>query len=269
MNYKEAVEYIKSRCKQTPEVAIVLGSGLSSFADTIQNKVVIPYSEIPGFVQSTVEGHAGNLIFGTIGEKFIVCQQGRFHFYEGWTMEEITFPVRVFSLLGVKYYFATNAAGSLNEALQPGQLMILNDHINFMGVNPLRGDNKSEFGVRFPSMHEAYDNGLRELAKVVAKENKIDLAEGIYVAVSGPSFETRAECRMLAGWGADVVGMSTVPGVITAVHCGLKVFTCSVVTNMTNIFHSEAHTHEDVQKAAELAKDNLQTIISQIIERLD
>ncbi|MDP8233024.1 MAG: purine-nucleoside phosphorylase [Candidatus Zophobacter franzmannii] len=269
MNYKEAVQYLKERCGAQPEFAIVLGSGLSSLADLIEDKIVIPYDEIPGFVQSTVKGHKGNLIFGNLSGRRVVCQQGRFHYYEGWTLEEVTFPVRVFAKLGVKYYLATNAAGSLNVKLQPGQIVLLEDHINFIGENPLHGPNKEEFGIRFPSLHEAYDIQLREIVKKSAIANDIPIEEGVYVAVAGPSFETKAECRMFATLGADVVGMSTVPGVIVAIHSGLKVIAMSVVTNMSNIFHSNAHTHEDVQKAAELAKENLEKLISQILIDID
>ncbi|MBN2829850.1 MAG: purine-nucleoside phosphorylase [Candidatus Cloacimonetes bacterium] len=268
MDFNIAVQYLKQRCGAIPETAIVLGSGLSTLADLIEDKIIIPYKDIPGFVQSTVEGHSGNLIFGNLSGKRVVCQQGRFHYYEGWSLEQITFPVRVFALLGVKNYIATNAAGSLNETMTPGQIVLIKDHINHLGVNPLRGVNLSEFGVRFPSLHDAYSYQLRELALKTAQENAISLKEGVYIAVSGPSFETKAECKMFASWGADVVGMSTVPGVIVAVHCGLKVLAFSVVTNMTNIFHSLEHTHEDVQKAAELAKDNLELIISQILKKI-
>ncbi len=269
MSYKETIDYLYQQGIEVPEIVIVLGSGLSTFAELIEDKLIIPYSSIPGFVDSTVQGHEGNLIFGKISGANVVCQQGRFHYYEGWSMEQIIYPIRVFAKLGAKYYFATNAAGSLNSSMIPGQLVLLKDHINFMGANPLRGENKSEFGVRFPSMHNAYDSKLRSIALEVANSHDIDLKEGVYIAVSGPSFETKAECKMLADWGADVVGMSTVPEVIASVHSGLRVLCCSVVTNMTNIFHSEAHSHEDVQKAAELAKDNLQKLISQVIYRLN
>jgi purine-nucleoside phosphorylase len=183
-------------------------------------------------------------------------------------MDEVTLPVRVFALLGVKNFIATNAAGSLNAELQPGDIVLIKDHINFLGANPLRGANLTEFGVRFPSLHDAYNAELRALAKGTAGEHAIKIQEGVYIAVSGPSFETKAECKMFASWGADVVGMSTVPGVIVAIHSGMKVLAFSVVTNMTNIFHSQAHTHEDVQKAAEMAKENLQLLISQILKKI-
>jgi purine-nucleoside phosphorylase len=273
MQYNKSVEYLKSKIGIEPKCAIILGTGLSALADSVTDKVEILYEDIPGFVRSTAPSHKGLLIAGKLGNVPVLVFNGRFHYYEGYTMSQVVYPVRVARLLGVKTLFVTNAAGSLNIDLEPGDLVRIKDHINFMGNNPLIGSTQldeevmidgvmtDEFGERFPSMHNPYHKDLEKIALIASKDTGVSYKEGVYVAVSGPMLETKAECIMLKSLGADLVGMSTVPEVIAAVHCGMKVFAMSVVTNLSNIFHSNAHTQEEIRENAGKAGQNLIKLI--------
>ncbi len=264
----KAKNYLQSKIPFQPQIGIILGTGLSGLAEIVENPIVIPFEEIPEFVVSTAPGHSGKLIAGDLGGKKVIMMQGRFHFYEGYKMEEVTFPIRVMQKMGVEYLFVTNASGSLNAELTPGTLVLIEDHINFLGTNPLIGKNMDEFGERFPSMHEAYNLELRKLALAIAEEQQINLKRGVYLAISGPSLETKAECKMLASWGADLVGMSTVPEVIVAVHSGIKVLGVSVVTNLSNIFHDNPHSQEEIRENADKAKKQLETLFINVIKRV-
>ena len=229
---QEAVSAIRARWDKKPEVGIVLGTGLGKLVDHIAADVVIPYEEIPHFARSTVESHAGKLILGTFEGKTIVAMQGRFHYYEGFTPKQITFPIRVMKALGVETLIVSNACGGLNPQFKAGDVMLIEDHINLLGINPLIGPNDERLGPRFPDMIEPYSKTLIEKARQVALENGIDIQRGVYVAVAGPNLETRAEYRFLRAIGADAVGMSTVPEVIVAVHSGMKVLGISIITDM-------------------------------------
>ena len=228
--YREAVGYLSSRITGNPETAIILGSGLGSLADQIEEAVVIPYSEIPHFMHSTAAGHKGNFICGRLGGKQVLAMQGRFHNYEGYTMQQVTFPVRVMKLLGVKNLLVSNAAGGINTSFKVGDLMIIRDHINMM-PNPLIGPNDEQFGTRFPDMTRAYDREFIGLVEEIAASHGISLKKGVYVGLTGPSFETPAEYAFYGRVGGDAIGMSTVPEVIVARHAGLRVFGMSVITN--------------------------------------
>jgi len=264
----QTVNYLKENLPFLPEFAIILGTGLNDIADQVQNPVSIPYENIPGFVKSTAPSHKGELIAGFLNSAPVIILKGRFHFYEGYTMEQVTYPVRVFKAIGVKYLFVTNASGSLNPNFTPGSLVMLSDHINMMGTNPLIGKNWDEFGERFPSMNEPYSRALQNIALNIAKNNNIKLNQGTYCAVSGPSLETKAECKLFASLGADLVGMSTVPEVIVAIHSGLTVLAISVVTNLSNIFHSNPHSQKEIRDNANLASKNLILIIKETIKEL-
>ncbi len=228
---EETKKYIESITDFRPQVGIILGTGLGGLIHSIQEEVIIEYSQIPNFVKPTVMEHEGRLIFGTLGGKKVICLQGRFHHYEGYSLDEITFPVRIIKALGAEYLFVSNACGGLNKNFKAGQIMCINDHINLLGTNPLVGKNYDELGPRFPDMLAPYDNPLIKRASKVALKNGIHLNQGVYACLSGPSLETRAEYRMLQILGADAIGMSTVPEVIVAVHAGLKVLGLSVITD--------------------------------------
>lgn len=228
--YREAADYLSSRITGNPETAIILGSGLGSLADQIEDAVVIPYREIPHFMHSTAAGHKGNFICGRLGGKQVLAMQGRFHYYEGYTMRQVTFPVRVMKLLGVKNLLVSNAAGGINTNFKVGDLMIIRDHINMM-PNPLIGPNDEQFGTRFPDMTRAYDREFIGLVEEIAASHGISLKKGVYVGLTGPSFETPAEYAFYGRVGGDAIGMSTVPEVIVARHAGLRVFGMSVITN--------------------------------------
>lgn len=228
--YQEAAGYLSSRITGNPETAIILGSGLGSLADQIEDAVVIPYSEIPHFMHSTTAGHKGNFICGRLGGKQVLAMQGRFHYYEGYTMQQVTFPIRVMKLLGVKNLLVSNAAGGINTSFKVGDLMIIRDHINMM-PNPLIGPNDERFGTRFPDMTRAYDREFIGLVEEIAASRGISLKKGVYVGLTGPSFETPAEYAFYGRVGGDAIGMSTVPEVIVARHAGLRVFGMSVITN--------------------------------------
>lgn len=227
----EAKAFIESKTKIKPEVGIILGTGLGKLVDHIKADVVIPYESIPHFPVSTVETHAGKLIIGTLGNKTVLAMQGRFHYYEGYTMNQIVFPVRVMKFLGVKTLVVSNAAGGINPLYAPGTIMAITDHINLLGTNPLIGPNDDRIGPRFPDMSEPYSAKLLDIVRKVALDNKIPLANGVYASMSGPCLETRAEYRMLKTIGADAIGMSTVPEVIAAVSCDIKVLGLSVITD--------------------------------------
>lgn len=261
---KEAKEYLLQYTSQC-EVGIVLGSGLSNFVDNLEVETTIPYGQIPHFPQSTVKGHKGMLVFGTIGGKRVVCMQGRFHYYEGYTMQEVTFPIRVMKALGIHTLIVTNAAGGVNPDFKVGDIMLIKDHINQM-PNPLIGKNFEELGTRFPSMSTIYNQDLREKAKIIAKEENISLQEGVYLATTGPSFETPAEYKFFRTIGADAIGMSTVPEVIVASHSNLNVLGMSVISNVFNPNAIAECTHEEVLEGVNRAGDKMSRIVKRLFE---
>lgn len=252
--YMEIVENIKKQISFTPEIAIVLGSGLGSFTDEIDIKHIISYSEIDGFPVSTVEGHKGAFIFGYINNVPVAALQGRVHHYEGYTMEQAVIPIRIMRLIGAKILMLSNAAGGINYSFKPGDLMLISDHISLFVENPLIGKNEDKLGVRFPDMSEVYNKELSEIIRKTALECKIPLKEGIYTQLSGPSYETPAEIRLLRTLGSDAVGMSTVCEAIAAVHCGFKVCGISLITNPAAGVSSAPLCHTEVQKAAKEAE---------------
>ena len=264
----EAVDFIQSKYNSKPAVGIVLGSGLGSFTNEINTEFEIAYSDIPHFPISTVEGHNGKLIFGELSGKKVVAMAGRFHFYEGYTTQEVVFPIRVLKFLGIETLLLSNAAGGTNTGFLVGDLMIIKDHIGMFTLNPLLGKNEETFGERFPDMSEPYKKYLIAKVKDIALENNIELKEGIYIGVTGPSFETRAEYKMLNMLGGDAVGMSTVQEVIAAVHLGLPVFAMSVITDVGIREEENAITHEEVLEAAKNAEPKLTLIFKELIARL-
>jgi len=265
----EAARFIGARSgRLAPRIAVVLGSGLSGVADCVQDAVEVPYGEIPYFVTSTVEGHAGTLILGTCSGVDVALMRGRFHFYEGHSMEDVTLPVRVFAAMGIRSLILTNAAGGVASHLSPGSLMVITDHINMMGENPLRGPNDDRFGPRFPDMTAAYTPAFVEVAHEVARGMKVVLAEGVYMALRGPSYETPAEIRMMRKLGADAVGMSTVPEVIVARHCGIKVLAISCITNVAAGLATTEIKHAEVMEVGARAGRQLAELIVGIIPRL-
>ena len=249
-----------------PQTAIILGTGLGRLADEIVIEQEIPYSEIPHFPQSTVEGHSGKLLLGKLGGKDVLAMQGRFHFYEGYSMREVTFPVRVMYELGIQTLFVSNAAGGTNPSFNVGDIMIITDHINFFPEHPLRGKNFPT-GPRFPDMHEAYDKNLIALADTIAQEKGIKVQHGVYLGTQGPTFETPAEYRMFARLGADAVGMSTIPEVIVANHCGIKVFGVSIITDLGGFDNPVEVSHEEVQVAANKVQPLMTDIMREMIKR--
>ena len=263
---QETAEFLKSKMRTSPETAIILGTGLGSLVNEITEKYEIEYKDIPNFPLSTVEGHSGKLIFGKLGGKEIMAMQGRFHFYEGYSMKEVTFPVRVMRELGIKTLFVSNAAGGMNPEFIIGDLMIITDHINMFPEHPLRGKN-IPYGDRFPDMSTAYDKELIAKAKEIAAEKGIRIVEGVYLGTQGPTFETPAEYRMFRRMGGDAVGMSTVPEVIVARHCGIRVFGISVITDLGVEGIVVECSHEEVQKAADEAQPKMTTIFREIINR--
>ena len=263
---QETASWLKQRMTTNPKTAIILGTGLGQLASEITDKYEFPYSEIPNFPVSTVEGHAGKLIFGKLGGKDIMAMEGRFHYYEGYDMKEVTFPERVMFELGIETLFVSNASGGMNPDFVIGDLMIIDDHINFFPEHPLRGKNFPT-GPRFPDMHEAYDKNLRDLADTIAREKSIRVIHGVYVGVQGPTFETSAEYRMYHRLGGDAVGMSTVPEVIVARHCGIKVFGMSIITDLGLEGQPVEVSHEEVQEAANKAQPLMTEIMREIIKR--
>lgn len=263
---KETAAFLKEKMHTHPETAIILGTGLGSLAGEITDKYEIKYEDIPNFPLSTVEGHSGKLIFGKLGDKDIMAMQGRFHFYEGYSMEEVTFPIRVMKELGIKTLFVSNASGGTNPDFAIGDLMIITDHINFFPEHPLRGKN-IPYGPRFPDMSEAYSKELIEKALEIAEEKGIKVQQGVYIGTQGPTFETPAEYKLFRTFGADAVGMSTVPEVIVANHAGIKVFGISVITDLGVEGKIVEVTHEEVQKAADAAQPKMTTIMRELINR--
>ena len=266
----ETVAYLR-QClgnREAPQIAIILGSGLGLMADHITDQLVIPYAGIPNFKRSTAIGHKGNLIFGTLGGKNVMAMQGRFHYYEGYTMQEVTFPVRVMARLGVKMLFVSNAAGAVNPTFRVGDMMIITDHVNLL-PNPLIGPNMDEFGPRFPDMTTVYSRRIRELAIQEAAQMGERLQQGVYVAGTGPTYETRAEYRFYAAIGGDAAGMSTTPEVIVARHCGMEIFGMSIITNQSNDLSDTClNDGDDVVKQANLAAEKMTTLFERVIAKL-
>ena len=266
---QETSDFIKKRVNnKLPEVAIILGSGLGAVVDNINIEVEIPYGEVPNFPVSTVEGHKGCLIFGTLAGKYIMAMQGRFHYYEGYTMQEVTFPVRVMKAIGIKTVFVSNAAGGMNPEFKVGDLMVINDHINVFPEHPLHGKNINELGPRFPAMVDAYSPRLIKMAFDIAREKGVRLMQGVYVGTQGPTFETPAEYRYFWRIGGDAVGMSTVPEVIVARHADMEVFGISVITDLGVEGIVERASHEEVQKAAAAAQPIMVMLVQEMISRL-
>ncbi len=261
---KETVAFLQAAFSQTPTVGIVLGSGLGNFTREIEVEKEVPYESIPHFPVSTVEGHSGKLLFGKLAGKTVVAMAGRFHFYEGYSAQDVVFPVRVMKLLGVQTLLLSNAAGAVNPGYKVGDIMIIRDHISFFTPNPLIGKNMAEFGPRFPDMSEPYKKTLINTAKEIAARHNYDVKEGIYVAVTGPTFETRAEYQLIHVLGADVVGMSTVQEAIVANHMGMQVFAMSVVTDVGIREEENIITHEEVLEAARAAEPKLATLFREL-----
>jgi purine-nucleoside phosphorylase len=265
---QEAKRYITGKCHAAPEFGIILGTGLGKLADSIKVETTLEYTDIPHFPESTVESHAGKLLLGTLSGKKVVAMQGRFHYYEGYTMQQIVFPVRVMQSMGVRTLIVSNACGGINPLFPPGTIMVITDHINLVGDNPLIGHNDNRIGPRYPDMSEPYAKDLIDLTRQVALDNKIPLEQGVYASMSGPSLETRAEYRMLKILGADVIGMSTVPEVIAAVHCGLRVLGLSVVTDSCLPDALEPADITKIIATAGEAEPKLVTIIEKVLEKL-
>ncbi|HYO98600.1 MAG TPA: purine-nucleoside phosphorylase [Pyrinomonadaceae bacterium] len=265
---EHAARTIRARSAEEARVALVLGSGLGAFADDLEDAVAIPYEDVPGFARSTVEGHAGRLVVGRVAGVPLVVLQGRFHFYEGYTLDEVTFPIRVLGLLGVKALILTNAAGGLNNSFKQGALMLISDHLNLMGANPLRGVNDSRFGTRFPDMSDVYDREFQEATICEAQAMKTELKRGIYAALTGPSYETPAEIRMLRALGADAVGMSTVPEAIVARHMGIKVLGLSCITNMAAGVLDRPIDHAEVMETGEQVRATFTELLRRTIPKL-
>ncbi|WP_147533855.1 purine-nucleoside phosphorylase [Bacillus marasmi] len=262
---KNAAQFLQEKYQHAPKIGLILGSGLGVLADEIEAAVKIPYHSIPDFPVSTVEGHAGQLVFGKLNGVEVVAMQGRFHYYEGYSFDKVTFPVRVMKHLGVESLIVTNAAGGINENFEPGDLMLISDHINNMGSNPLIGQNDAQLGPRFPDLSESYSRQLRDKAKEIAQQLNISIKEGVYVGNTGPSYETPAEVRMLRILGGDAVGMSTVPEVIVARHAGLNVLGISCISNMAAGILDQPLTHDEVIETTEKVKANFIKFIKAII----
>jgi purine-nucleoside phosphorylase len=266
---EHAARIIRSRTTETPRIATVLGSGLGGFADDFEEAVSIPYEDIPGFVRSTAQGHAGRLVIGKIDQVPLLAMQGRVHFYEGYSLEEVTFPIRTFKLLGIKTLILTNAAGGVNVQLTQGALMVLTDHMNLMGDNPLRGPNDSRFGPRFPDMSAAYSPELQEIVIEEARALGVEIRRGIYAALAGPSYETPAEIHLLRNLGADAVGMSTVPEVIVARQMDLEVLGVSCITNMAAGMTDAPINHEDVMATGDRVRETFTQLMRRVVVRIN
>ena len=266
--FNEAVSYLKTAYPHIPEVGIVLGSGLGNFSDEVEVEKEISYDQVPHFPVSTVEGHKGKLIFGNLSGKKVVCMAGRFHFYEGYDAEQVVFPIRVMKLLGIKALLLSNAAGGVNPDFKVGDLMIITDHVSFFTSNPLIGKNISEFGTRFPDMSEPYKKELIQKAKTIAKRLGIVLREGVYYGVTGPTFETRAEYKLVHALGGDAVGMSTVQECIAANHMGLPVFAMSVITDIGIREDENKITHEEVLQAAKAAEPHFAAMFREMVKEI-
>ncbi|MEO8433649.1 MAG: purine-nucleoside phosphorylase [Pyrinomonadaceae bacterium] len=265
---EQAARMIRTRHDAGVDVALVLGSGLGAFADELQDRVIIPYEEIPGFAHSTVEGHAGRLVIGKTGGVTLVAMQGRFHYYEGYPFEVVVFPIRVFKLLGARTVILTNAAGGINVKFEKGALMVISDHLNLMGASPLRGPHDERFGARFPDMTEVYARELQEVVVAEAQQMGLTIRRGIYAALSGPSYETPAEIRMLRTLGADAVGMSTVPEAIVARQMGMRVVGISCITNLAAGVIDQPIDHSEVIETGEHVRAQFTELLSRVIPRL-
>ncbi|MFK2824271.1 purine-nucleoside phosphorylase [Bacillus sp. B190/17] len=265
---EQAAEFLKKESNKQPKIGLILGSGLGVLADEIEYAVKIAYSSIPDFPVSTVEGHAGQLVFGTLSGKEVVAMQGRFHYYEGYSFQQVAFPVRVMKALGVETIIVTNAAGGINESFRPGDLMIITDHINNMGGNPLIGPNDNELGVRFPDMSEVYSKKLQSLARETAAKVHLSIKEGVYVGNTGPVYETPAEVRMAKVLGGDAVGMSTVPEVITARHSGMEVLGISCISNMAAGILDQPLTHDEVIETTGRVRADFLLYIKEIVKSM-
>ena len=265
---EQAARLIRSRTSLEPQVALVLGSGLGGFADEFSEAIAIPYGEIPGFATSTAEGHAGRLVIGKVGDVPVIAMQGRVHYYEGYTLEEVTFPIRVFKLLGIQRLVLTNAAGGIDIELSQGALMVISDHLNLMGASPLRGPNDERFGPRFPDLSEAYSRAFQEKAVAEARALGIEIRRGIYAALAGPSYETPAEIHMLRACGADAVGMSTVPETIVARQMGIDVLGISCITNMASGISDEPINHAEVMETGQRVRATFTKLLRGIISRM-
>jgi purine-nucleoside phosphorylase len=264
----EAAAFIRQKTSLQPKIALVLGSGLGGFADELADRTVIPYAQIPHFPVSGAEGHAGNLVIGKVGDVPVAAMQGRVHFYEGYSMQRVTFPVRVFARLGIKAMLLTNAAGGINLKYSQGSLVVIKDHINFQGSNPLIGPNDERFGVRFPDMTEAYASDFRKIALEEGKRLGINIFDGIYLALAGPSYETPAEIHFFRTIGADLVGMSTVPETIVARHCSMKVLAISCVTNMAAGTTGEPLNHAEVMATGERVRRYFVALVAAVVPRM-
>ena len=265
----ESVKYIRDNCPLKPKIAVILGSGLGEIAKDIENAYTVEYRDIPHFAQSTAPGHAGRLVIGKLGETEVLCMQGRMHYYEGNGMDAVVYPIRVMAKLGIETLILSNAAGGINLSFMPGDIMMITDHINFMGVNPLVGPNEESFGVRFSDMSYAYNHLLRRLAEETASELGIELKKGVYLACSGPSYETPAEIRAFRVWGVDAVGMSTVPEVIVANHCGIKVAAFSCISNMAAGILDQPLTEEEVLAAGEMVSGKMSSLVKNLVAKID
>ena len=266
-NIKESANFINEKTNFNPEIGIILGTGLGGLVSEIEIEHSLPYNEIPNFPLSTVEGHSGRLILGTLGGKNVVAMQGRFHFYEGYSMEKVTFPVRVMKFLGIKNLILSNASGGVNPDYEVGDLMILEDHICLI-PNPLIGANLDELGPRFPDMSDPYDKNMIQLAEKIAYENNLPVQKGVYIALTGPTLETPAEYKYMRIIGGDTVGMSTAPEVIVARHMGIPCFAMSVITDLGVPGKIQKVTHEEIQKVSEIAEPKLTLIIKQLISKI-
>lgn len=264
----ETTEYLRNKVGNRPKIAIILGSGLGGMVDYVENKIVIPYHEIPNFPISTVSGHAGELVFGTVNGVEVLVMKGRFHFYEGYDMKKVTYPQYVFKEFGIETMIVSNAAGGANKNYVPGTLMIINDHINLFGTNPLIGPNDERFGPRFPDMSNTYNKDLIEKAKIVAEKLNIKYEEGVYLGSSGPTYETGAEVKMMIAMGADALGMSTVPESIVANYLGIKILGISCITNMATGLATKPHAHEDVVDIANQTGERFCKWIAETIKEL-
>lgn len=264
---EKAVGYLRGKGVEQPEIGLILGSGLGELADEATDPVAIPYEDIPGFPVSTVEGHAGKLVYGTLGGRKVLAMQGRFHFYEGYSFKEVTLPVRIMKALGVTSLVVTNAAGGVNESFTPGDLMIITDHINMTGDNPLLGPNDSEMGPRFTDMSAAYDKEYQAVVEKVANKHGITIQKGVYLGLTGPTYETPAEVRMIRTLGGDAVGMSTVPEVIVARHAGLRVAGVSCITNYAAGMQ-ETLNHDEVVEVTTRVRDSFKTLVKDLITEL-
>lgn len=265
----QAADFLQKKIKNIqPEIGLVLGSGLGVLADEIEDPIKISYREIPHFPVSTVSGHKGQLVIGTLEGRSVIAMQGRFHYYEGYSMQEVTFPIRVMKRLGIDKLFVTNAAGGINERFEPGNLMLIEDHINNFGINPLIGANDDELGVRFPDMSQAYYSMYIEHAVKVAEQLSLPIQKGVYVGNTGPAYETGAEIRMLRSWGGDAVGMSTVPEVMVANHAGIKVLGISCISNMAAGILDQPLSHQEVIETTEKVKDDFQKFVKELVRTL-